>query len=273
MKTGAIYNLIIERQKDWAQKAVIQSKASSSWETHTTELKGNLFQDLFPKSREEFEAGEGKELEKKMSVLWSSSALVVNVFDYWRKANRISEIAVACGAQHGMNDMTFERRYKIGRHGIAHLDVEFIGEHNNRFAIEAKFTEPYRCELNMDKYLAVDDYWQDIPKCKRLAEKIVSYEQEKPGYKYLDANQLIKHILGLSYRLNNPKNFTLLYLWYDYDSLEGQEHRKEIQKFSDVLKGEVDFRSMTYQRLYEEILSIPNVNQAYIDYLDKRYFQ
>jgi len=272
VKTGETFNLIVRQQKEWASKRAIQSETTGSWETHTKTLNANLFQELFAESRAEFEAGAGKELDKHMLVLWSSSALVVNIFDYWRRHNRIAEIATACGAPSSMNDMAYEKRYKIGRHGIAHLDIEFTGG-NSRFAIEAKFTEPYRYEFNMNKYLAVDDYWQNLPRCKKLAEEIVQREQCQPGYKHLNATQLVKHILGLSYRQNEDRNFALLYLWYDANCLEADEHREEIRYFTDMVKGDIDFKSMTYQQLFANIQNIPNVSPEYLDYLKGRYFR
>jgi hypothetical protein len=81
----------------------------------------------------------------------------------------------------------------------------------------------------------------------------------------------LKHILGLATKFG-PKGFTLLYLWYGFQSLEAQRHWREIIEFEDIIKGDVDFRVMTYQDLFASILRIPATDQAYLDYLKTRYF-
>jgi len=49
------------------------------------DLDDNLFEPLTPEVREEFEAGDGQELNGRgMHAVHSSSALVVNIFGYWR---------------------------------------------------------------------------------------------------------------------------------------------------------------------------------------------
>jgi len=80
----------------------------------------------------------------------------------------------------------------------------------------------------------------------------------------------LKHILGIVNTFQ--KDFTLLYLWYDYPSSEAAEHRAEVETFMLRLNGEIDFRAMTYQELFKKMQSAPAVDGSYIAYLAERYF-
>lgn len=78
-------------------------------------------------SREEFEAADGRELRyhdgepPKMHAVHSSSALAVNVFDYWRQIRDVSgngqalrSIASACGVPcTGIDNLHFEQKRPV----------------------------------------------------------------------------------------------------------------------------------------------------------------
>ena len=51
------------------------------------DISTNLLQDLHEDTRNEYQKGDG-ELEDKFLALYSSAALVCNVFDYWRTCPR-----------------------------------------------------------------------------------------------------------------------------------------------------------------------------------------
>jgi len=75
---------IKEQQRRWADARNIQRDGDS-----VVTLEFNLYQPLTPLTRAEYERGDGDELGRderrgKMFALRSSSALVCNVFDYWR---------------------------------------------------------------------------------------------------------------------------------------------------------------------------------------------
>ena len=72
--------VIYAQQQDWATRHGIQFNN----EGYTETVEQNLFQPLTAASKAEFGSGAGSELEEKMRALYSSSALVCNVFDYWR---------------------------------------------------------------------------------------------------------------------------------------------------------------------------------------------
>ena len=66
--------------------------------------------------------------------------------------------------------------------------------------------------------------------------KTEKYDENKKArvcpYEYLDAAQLIKHLLGLS---SQNKNYKLCYLYYCVSSEQMKEHVKEIIKAQSVL--------------------------------------
>ena len=116
---------IVDCQLEWARHENIPLDGH-----YTLRVEDNIFGDeLHPETRKEYERGKGHELEGKrahMKALHSSSALVVNVFDYWRRRNRIQDIARCCGAEGIVTGMEFERTHPIKGVGRTppHLDVE-----------------------------------------------------------------------------------------------------------------------------------------------------
>lgn len=247
---------------------------------YTKTVPDNIFaHELHPETTKEYQRGKGHELEGKqahMKALHSSSALVVNVFDYWRRQNRIQDIARCCGAEGIINGMEFEKTHPIK--GVdrtpPHLDVEFTG--SIPLAIESKFTETYHRktrrdnkDTHLDGYLERRDIWNGVPKLEALAESIIQKSGTRTDFEYLDVPQLIKHILGLTscYR----GKFCLLYLWYKIDSKEAKHHEEELARFSTSASDEINFRIMTYQYLFSKIRRLPDVDSVYIKYLEQRY--
>lgn len=248
---------------------------------YTKRVEDNLFGNaLHPQTREEYQKGKGHELEGKrahMKALHSSSALVVNVFDYWRRQNSIQDIARCCGAEGVIRGMEFEKIHPIK--GVErtppHLDVEFT--ETIPMAIESKFTETYHRKTRRDNkdthlhvYLRYGDIWDSIPKVRALAESIVQQSGARTNFEYLDVPQLIKHILGLKGSYGG--SFCLLYLWYKVNSDEASRHEEELARFSTSVDNEINLRIMTYQDLFSRIRRLPDVDSAYIRYLEQRYF-
>ncbi len=272
METRAIKRLTTY-QLAWAKQQGIAAEGG-----YTTRVEDNVFGgQLHPDTRSEYERGKGKELEGHMKALHSSSALVVSVFDYWRHTNRIQDIARCCGATGSVVGMEFEKTHPI--RGVTrtppHLDVEFGGM--SPLAVESKYTETYRrktrrpiANTHLDKYLDCGDIWTGLPKLRAVAEGIVEESGGMTQWEYLDAPQLIKHVLGLNCRYQDE--FSLLYLWYRIDSPEATRHERELGDFHATLSGEVRFRTMTYQELFDCIRGVPGVDSGYLSYLEERYF-
>jgi len=248
---------------------------------YTKRVEDNLFNnELHPETRKEYERGKGHEMDGKqahMKALHSSSALVVNVFDYWRRQNRIKDIASCCGAEGIVSGLEFEKTYPIK--GVnrtpPHLDIEFTGL--ILLAIESKFTETYHRktrrdnkDTHLDVYLEHHDIWDGILKIRALAGSVSQQSGARTDFEYLDVPQLIKHILGL--KCGHSGQFSLLYLWYKINLNEAKQHEEELARFSTSIKDEINFRTMTYQDLFNRIRLLRDVDSAYLKYLEQRYF-
>jgi hypothetical protein len=284
------YEYIISKQIQWAMNRdipLIGSKGKRGRHAYTIDLNMNLFAPLIDRVRVCFEQGNGNEIvgnpdsPAKMQAVHSSSALGVNVFQYWQNINQVPVIAAACGFC-GKEDtiaeeIIFEDKYPIK--GIDRIPPNIdVVIHNSelspfkRFAIECKFTEAYGSHiLNGLKpaYLNLDELWSDIPQLHMLAKSI---SPDNTDNVYLDSSQLIKHILGLKTRFGKG-GFKLLYLWYDVLGKEGATHRDEIDEFTKIaISDGIHFSALSYQEL---IISLANdyrqEHPEYIKYLTERY--
>lgn len=267
--------LISIQQRTWAQNRGIRIDEDG----YTLHLKDNLFLLPSRETREEFKSGRGSELgtrnsRGKMQALHSSSALVVNVFEYWRSRD-IGDIARVLGAPSGVTRLQFEQRHPTGLGGTPpHIDVELRGT-DWALAIESKFCEPYQPHARTNlapSYFSKRDLWAKLPRCERLAKQIYDEDQSAPTFTYLDAVQLLKHILGLVSTFG-PRGYRLVYLWYQLPSFEAEQHLVEIKSFQDYVGEEVLLMTMTYQELFEILRKLRGVDKNYITYLGERYFQ
>lgn len=267
-------SIVNEQQKTWALKKGIRYDK----EGYTYSLNDNLFSPLLPRIEMEFKSGNGDELgnenkKGKMRALHSSSALVVNVFQYWINKN-VKEIAVACGANREVNEMHFEVTHPTPLRGTPpHLDVEFSKNKRIPFSIESKFTEWIKPKISTFRpsYLTTHGLWVQFPKCEKLVKMISENNDVNVIFSHLDASQLLKHILGLGSKFSLD-DFQLLYLWYDVPIPEADQHRSELRVFKEHIGDEVDFQDMTYQELFKTLKRIPEVDQTYVSYLRERYF-
>ncbi len=274
---------IYDQQKKWATGCGVPFDAKG----YTQTVEENLFRPLTAGTQADFSSGRGNEMGSvtqpgKMQALHSSSALVCNVFDYWRSqlllGQSLSALTTALGAPDAIKQMRFEQTYPTGLGGTApHLDVALLGDTTKPFLIESKFTEPYgpgNIAKAISKNSMPSPYFPDsvrlweerhLPYCEALAKDI---SHNRIEFFRLDAPQLLKHTLGLAKKFQ--KDFTLLYLWYDYPSSEAAEHRAEVETFMLRLNGEIDFRVMTYQELFRGITI--TTGGGYVAYLAERYF-
>jgi hypothetical protein len=284
------YEYIIAKQIQWARNNgidLIGSKGDRGRLAYTTKLEHNLFEPLEPDTQSSFDRGDGGEIygdPAKMQALHSSSALGVNVFQYWQRIQKVSVIASACGFCRKENPVSeklvFEDKYTIDDdvrrfRKAPNVDVVFYNSNLSgfkRFAVECKFSEAYSSRKHdglKPAYLDLAQLWLDIPNLYGLAEKICPNDR---NFKYLHSAQLIKHILGLK-RKFGKNGFRLLYLWYDVLGNTGSVHRYEIEEFSTIAKTDgIYFHAMSFQEL---ILVLSNKywqeHAKYIKYLSERY--
>jgi len=278
------------KQQIWAKSQginLIGSKGDRGKKIYTTALNENLFLPMNSTVKQAFDEGDGNELNQhegfpaKMQALHSSSALAVNVFQYWMtKKNSI--IASACGLSKKDNtspkSISFEKKFEINKNFKFSPNIDVVIENSNNFnfkvfAIECKFTEPYSTMGHTglkEKYISLESIWNDIPNIYQLAQRISPNDND---FNFFHPAQLIKHILGLK-REYGKNGFRLLYLWYDTLGEESFRHKEEIEKFTKIGKDDgVKFHSISYQelilRLRKDCL---DEHSEYIKYLSNRYF-
>lgn len=283
------YEYILSKQTAWATNSgitLVGSKGKRGRPAYTYELDQNLFQPLLPDVLKSFAAGDGGELGStefpgKMLAVHSSSALGVNIFQYWKSINAVSVIAAQCGlCRVGSQvpiDIRFEEKYPIKDTFGYHPNIDVV-IHNKpsakikRFAVECKYSEAYGSHKHgglKAKYLRLDDLWTDIPNLLGFAKCISPDDHE---YVHLHPAQLVKHILGLK-RQFGKAGFRLLYLWYDVLGDQGKRHRDEVLKFTEVTKNDdIKFHSITYQELIVNLAKkLRAKHPNYIRYLTERY--
>jgi hypothetical protein len=273
---------ITERQHSWALRHGVKLD-EADW---AVSLNDNLFLPLIPEAVREFQEGRGREVDGPMRAPHSSSALVVNVFHYWRLYKNLGPILSAIApnlTNYEIQDIRFENKCPINWPvpGIPpHLDVVIRYQDQSEpgivkaIAVESKFNELYGQGQGdfAASYLASENsgIWSGLEPFRDLAEQI---NAQKNLFQYLKVSQLIKHCLGLNSRFGGPKNFELVYLWYPVFGPEAVRHEEEIARFQEVAKSCIKFRAMTYQDLiYSLAKNQGDEHGGYIDYLMERYF-
>jgi hypothetical protein len=284
------YEYILTKQTQWALNndiELIGSKGSRGRRAYTTTLDENLFESMEPFVANCFAGGDGNEIQStpdspaKMQAVHSSSAIGVNIFQYWQKIESVPIIAAACGFCRKGSDVSqkivFEDKCPIDKRFqfSPNIDVVFHNSDSSpykRFAIECKFSEAYGSQGHggmKPAYLELNEIWNDIPHTHELA-KLISPNDDK--FEYLHSAQLIKHILGLK-RSFGKSGFRLLYLWYDVLGYDGSKHRDEIGDFTQLVKSDgIKFHAMSYQELVVRLASeYRQDHKKYISYITNRY--
>lgn len=309
-------NFILSKQQNWARRKSFElvpgTIGSNGEKNYVNELNQNLFAPLSAESMTCYGNADGNETKDgekrlaKMKAIHSSSALVVNLFQYWQgkdlypllaacklpTTKTVTKVHENVGSETDSRmveiskpleykDMKFEEKFKIFPDtNPANIDVVICGDFD--FAFESKFTEPYGGKHDGLKTRYVEDVslWEDLPNLYELAKEISPYNK----FRYLDAAQLIKHILGLKKNYDLPAaqgkrelrvkhNFYLVYLWYDVLGRDGFLHQEEINQFASIAeKDNIHFKAITYQEVIANLSeSFYEGNEAYCDYLTERY--
>ncbi len=266
---------ILRQQQGWAANWKIAVPSG-----YTESLDANLFQALHSDTLAEFQRGSGDELggngrRGKMQALHSSSALAVNVFDYWRRRS-LAWVAGALSLTSEPLSLRFEVQFPTGLPGNPpNLDLAFVLADQRTAAVESKFTEPYAhakqaVPFKLTYFPTGNGLWHDcaLPRCQKIADRLHRRELQ---FEYLNAAQLIKHVLGLAQP--SVGQFILFYLWYSVPSEEARQHGEEINAFADEIGSELDFRALTYQELFSAARrDLGAEHAAYLSYVGERYF-
>ena len=209
-----------------------------------------------------------------MAALHSSAALAVNVFDYWSD-KPLHAIASALGIPPVPTRLQFEAQFPTGLRGTPpNLDIVLHYPDGKFVAVESKFTEwltpkPDGPAAFKDKYFSGQPLWTKagLPRAQSLAESVQAGKHE---FHYLDAPQLLKHMLGVA--TCAPGRARLYYLYFDCEGPESALHRAEILSFSDAIGNDMPFHSLSYQLFFEALLpQLRDEHRAYADYLIARY--
>lgn len=278
---------ILSKQIQWAYRnniMLIGSKGDRGRKAYAQKLDDNLFEPLIPEVKSDFEEADGRELTRnpcKMQAVHSSSALGVNIFQYWKKINQVPAIAAACRLCNRNNntskDINFEAKFSVNKkfRFSPNIDVIISNSPESRFkvfAIECKFSEAYSSRNHpgiKSKYIDLDTIWDDIPNLLEFAKTI---NPDDNRFNHLHPAQLIKHILGLKNKFGKDR-FRLLYLWYDTIGPESGIHHKEIDEFTAIIKADnIHFHAMSYQDLIIKLAkNYRKLHKGYIDYITGRY--
>ena len=298
------------RQLEWAKRKGIE--VDKKYKLYCKSVKDNIFKwkdnegmeyGLFEDAKKQFMDANGNELNDgdspaKMRALLSSSALCVNVFQYLLRNDMLSIISDVLDLEMEKPKGTFEEKFAIdgtdtGKRFPANLDF-VIKEDNKLIAIESKFTEPYgrvkkNSRLLRQSYLNSKsrEYEFEINRFTKLKDwinkewKIEKYNKGKNiarlcPYEYLDAAQLIKHLLGLSSESQMSekgyKNYKLCYLYYCIDSKQMAKHSIELNDFQTHLDKCINFEAMSYQEFFQNLKQKAAGHEDYLNYMKERYW-
>jgi len=269
---------ILSQQKQWALGAGLRVIAPGYLES----VDANLRLPMSPRTRAAFEAGEAAELKDyphypaKLRALFSSAALVINVFEHWADRDAAPLLA-ALGLAGTAQRIDFEARFPISPDGTPpNVDIAIALDGGRSIGIESKFTEwhtprrPAKIRFK-DKYFPPGEkLWEarGLPGCQVLAEEIQSGQTR---YRYFYATQLLKHALGMATQCAG--GIGIHYLYYDWSGPAAREHRKEIERFAARVGAELGFRALSYQELFLRLRQSAAPEDAeYLGYLQARYF-
>lgn len=276
--------IIRKRQLEWARKEELSLENNNDYKNlrfYVKELEENLFKALSNETRNEYEEASGNELtdsngvKAKMKALYSSSALVVNTFQYWRNKKEVNTIAKALfGGRPPQQfvDLEFERQFEVTHpaRGLANIDVVLSNRNGCICAVESKFCEVYSTpSIELSNTYNDPKLWEGL---KNIHKHAYAIRDRECRYEHLDALQLIKHTIGIL-KQYNKENFTLVYLWYNTPTDAASTHEKEIAKFCNIIqKDGINFHHTTYQEVLKYIdAHNEEAHNEYIEYHKSRY--
>lgn len=268
---------ILASQQAWARGRQL----SADQQGYLANVEDNFFQPLSPVARKAFEEGSGCELRDrdgrpaKMRALHSSSALAVNVFDFWTSRG-LGPVLRALEIEGDATDFAFERKLPTGKGGTPpNVDVVIPLADRRLVGIESKYTEWLTPKPAMAKSLTPycdegESSWSGagLGGCHGLVSGMKS---GSATFSWLDVPQLLKHALGL--RRAAASGWFLRYLYFDAPGREGDEHRAEIARFEAAVDEELRFKALSYQAFIARLEPLADAEAArYVSYLRSRYF-
>lgn len=281
-------DFIHSKQQGWAKRKGLNLVAGGTKpdkKSYLSSIADNLFEPLSKRSLASYESADGNETEDsntrlaKMKALHSSSAIVVNLFQYWQGKDIypiLKALKMVPAQPSPLNwEIKFEEQFEISKDKSQfprspNIDV-VIHAPQSVIGIESKFIEPYKSSRKhgglKQKYVENLSFWDGLSHLHELAKEI---SPDDNRFRFLDAQQLITRVLGLK---KGEQDFRLLYLWYDVVGTKGVEHRKEIEQFAEIAKKDnVKFSHITYQEVIANLAEeFYDGNETYCNYLTDRY--
>lgn len=237
---------LVVTQRDWARSAGLTITASG----HVPVLDDNLYQPISARARQAFLVADGGELVEvlgkpaKMRSVRSSSALAVNVFDYW-SVRDASPLLRALGLPAGPVTIDFEERFKTSLGGkCPNLDMVIRPRSGgDGVAIESKMGEWLNPHSDRENPFVASyfkpgvDLWtaRGLPRCQALAARL---QAQGSPFAQIDAAQLLKHALGLANA--GSGRYSLWYIFLDITSAESRRHRQDLTAFADAVDEVLD---------------------------------
>lgn len=290
------FNDIQLKQQIWAKQKGLTRETQFAGTEHETYLLANPHQNLFmPLSETNANLFGQKEL-KEMKELCSTSAICLNLFQYWQGKDiypllNALRLPSKKSSNYSMEDenpsicpiklkekFQFDERKRIYPHPVT---VDVFIHAGFDFIIETQFAAPYKSpHSNLAKwYIDQPSFWKELPHLFELAKEISSSNQR---FYYLDVARLITEIIALkktyeeSDRYSNEtirRRFCLIYLWYDVLGEDGIKHKNEIEEFAKIAEKDfINFRQISIQKLITKLAKdFYKGNEAYCDYLIERY--
>jgi len=191
--------------------------------------------------------GAGSELKTKFSAIYSSSALVVNVFASFKKYHDKINLL----GYENFYTARFERTFPTGLGGTPPT-LDFCIENKEVvIGIESKYLEI----LTEKESKFTDSYYSTDCIANDQKQLIKQYAGRKG---LLDYAQLIKHSIGMSkYAIENNKKAIILYLYWkpiNFNSFpEYKQHASELELFKKNIGkiNTISFMGITYYDIWE----------------------
>ncbi len=250
----------------------------AKYPTYLEKLEDNLLHPFSAPARLQFASGRGSELKDgkypaKIRALHSSSALVVNVFDYWTLIDKSIWTSIL-DLPYPLVTIDYECTPPMPT-GKAppNPDVVLALANNQLIAIESKFmewTEPTDATFENAYFEGNINYWTNLglSRCQLLADQY--RDKTARPFVYLNAPQLLKHALGLANTLGT--GFELWYIYFDFDEPMSDTHKDEIDKFKSLLDVELQFKAFRYQEIVSKLaLQAVGAESDYLKTLRERY--
>ncbi len=217
--------------------------------------------------------GDGSELRLKFRAVHSSSALAVNCFAPFRSTPH----ALSFPGGSGFTAFSFERKcpHGIGRQP-PNLDLVAEGP-EGIVAVESKCLEPLSPHVANFAPVYFTHITDERRKTSWFAE-MQRLAREPRTYRWLDAAQLVKHALGVSYMFPS-QSAVLLYIYWEPSDKDAfsvfAEHRAEIGRFAASIQGGggPEFVAMSYPELWKlwETPGSPDWLRSHLARLRARY--